>query len=445
MQLDEEPEHDPREALLEDDEDGFSEDELWSWLSKDEPDLEWGGYVDLEAIGLPELPGEFKRLSVLAGSKPPRDLVQGAIAFGDLVVLYGASGTGKSFVALDLAFRVALGMPWFGRNTQRVTPVYIVAEDAAGTGVRARGWHHRYFGETRLALINDPIVLDVPVNLFTGINGKCPSKRSALWLQSELGELVQHLESIGAPPFGLLVVDTLSRCMTGGSEVSDRDIGTVIDALDAIRKRFKCTVVVVHHVSKEELKDMERPDPERAMPRGSTKILNDFDVAFYTTRRGSDAEKKATIYCNKQKGRDKCEPLEVKLEHVAVDGVPDGTMVVVEDMDPPDDSVVFKKFGVWGQPLFEVLSETELKRYRDLKGRPGTGSPAAFTRRLDKMVSEHLAVRHGRMVGYTKPYGVLVWKAGEPEPVGVMPLPDTLDEAYAMLQTAFKQAPKLGR
>jgi hypothetical protein len=59
-------------------------------------------------------------------------LIKGDLPRGELGVLFGASGSGKTFVALDLAFSVARGIAWRDRRTTRgrwgkpaVYPVYI--------------------------------------------------------------------------------------------------------------------------------------------------------------------------------------------------------------------------------------------------------------------------------------------------------------------------------
>ena len=52
--------------------------------------------------------------------------------------IYGASGTFKSFLALDYALHRAYGMKWMGRKTKQAVPVYLAAEGGAAALLRAQ-------------------------------------------------------------------------------------------------------------------------------------------------------------------------------------------------------------------------------------------------------------------------------------------------------------------
>ena len=62
----------------------------------------------------------------------------------DLVVLFGASGTFKSFLAIDMALHIAHGLPWLGRKTAAGSVVYVAAEGAGGLRKRLAAYarHH---------------------------------------------------------------------------------------------------------------------------------------------------------------------------------------------------------------------------------------------------------------------------------------------------------------
>src|SRR5689334_10136206 len=69
-------------------------------------------------------------ITELATLPPPRYLLEPFIIDGGLTVLFGASGTYKSFVALDWALRVAV----------ESSALYVAAEGAAGMGQRVKAW-----------------------------------------------------------------------------------------------------------------------------------------------------------------------------------------------------------------------------------------------------------------------------------------------------------------
>ena len=66
-------------------------------------------------------------------SRPaPSWIVKGVIPRAELVVLFGESGSGKSFIALDIAAAIDRGMEWRGRRVKQGRVIYICAEGAGG-------------------------------------------------------------------------------------------------------------------------------------------------------------------------------------------------------------------------------------------------------------------------------------------------------------------------
>jgi RecA-family ATPase len=72
-------------------------------------------------------------LSALAEREPvaPRHIVEPWIPAGEVTLLAGHGGAGKSAVALHLAVCIALGAPWHGLSTERRRVLYVSAEDPA--------------------------------------------------------------------------------------------------------------------------------------------------------------------------------------------------------------------------------------------------------------------------------------------------------------------------
>ncbi|MEO7650574.1 MAG: AAA family ATPase, partial [Bryobacteraceae bacterium] len=52
-------------------------------------------------------------------------IIEDVIVEGDLVSLFGPSGGGKSFVAIDIGMAIARGVDWNGKETQQGPVVYI--------------------------------------------------------------------------------------------------------------------------------------------------------------------------------------------------------------------------------------------------------------------------------------------------------------------------------
>jgi hypothetical protein len=80
------------------------------------------------------LPIEFPMLPPLGGTKPIEWLWPGRIPLGMVTFLEGAGGSGKTFVALDMAARVTCGAPWPGKvhGPERAGDVLLVGGDPDG-------------------------------------------------------------------------------------------------------------------------------------------------------------------------------------------------------------------------------------------------------------------------------------------------------------------------
>ncbi len=90
-----------------------------------------------------------KRYRVLAApdlmnAPPLRWLVRSVLPANGLACMFGASGSGKSFLVLDLSASVASGAPWFGHRSTQGEVVYVALEGEAGFRQRVTAWQkHR--------------------------------------------------------------------------------------------------------------------------------------------------------------------------------------------------------------------------------------------------------------------------------------------------------------
>jgi hypothetical protein len=167
-------------------------------------------------------------------------LVDGILPVGGYGVLYGKPGSGKTFVALDLALSVATGQNWHQhRVAQKQKVVYVAAEGMSGLYNRIHAWQVAH-------CVNDDIfngqfwVLVEPVQLLN---------------PEHVQTFLKSLTELG-PPFGMLVIDTLARCFVGGEENSADDMGKFNAAVDQIRSQTQAHVLVIHHTAKHH--DLER-------------------------------------------------------------------------------------------------------------------------------------------------------------------------------------------
>jgi hypothetical protein len=173
--------------------------------------------------------------------------VKGLIPDDSLGMMFGASGTFKSFIALDHALHISHGLPWLGRRSSPGPVVYIAAEGGAGIYRRVAAWHK----ERGLPLADRFKVCVVPL---------------VLSISEHVDALAAAIEAMPERP-SLVYVDTLSQTFDG-DENSATDISAYLRLINAnIRARFQCCVVVIHHSG--------HAATER--PRGSSAITANVD------------------------------------------------------------------------------------------------------------------------------------------------------------------------
>lgn len=88
-------------------------------------------------------PTTYKLLSrqQLTGMPEVEWIIPGILPDSGLASIYGAPGSGKSFVAIDLASRISLGHgPWFSREVEERPVVYIALEGGRGIEKRLKAW-----------------------------------------------------------------------------------------------------------------------------------------------------------------------------------------------------------------------------------------------------------------------------------------------------------------
>ncbi len=171
--------------------------------------------------------------SALAGLPDPEPLIDDTLDRGTVALLYGMWGTGKSFIALDWACSTAVGRAWQSRRTEQRRVLYIAAEGAFGLKGRVDAWESAW----RTKIEDDQLdVLPRPINL-------------TRW--PEVANLSALIEQNG---YGLVVIDTLARCMVGADENSAKDCGQVVEALTRLREHTpdgRGVILGVHHTGKD--------------------------------------------------------------------------------------------------------------------------------------------------------------------------------------------------
>lgn len=235
-------------------------------------------------------------------AKPPADLIltvaeldakAGALTWAvkhlipehGLGFIFGASGSFKSFLALDYALHRCYGMKWLGRKTKQAVPVYLAAEGGAGLVRRIKAWHQ----DRGMSWQDCPMrVVVVP-----------------LTLRTQAAHLRAAIENLELAP-GDVIVDTMSQTFTG-NENSNDEVAEFLRVLGAeLRDGLRCTVTVVHHTG--------HSATER--PRGASAIIANIDFALGVFR--DEKEMLATMEFAKVKDEERPQPVSFELRRVEV-------------------------------------------------------------------------------------------------------------------------------
>ena len=176
----------------------------------------------------------------------PRDrpyLVKGLIPDRGLVFIAGAPRSGKSFIALDWALRIASfpeseAMPILRRRTKHGPVVYIGAEDAGGLELRIAAWRRQYLSYSSFDFI--PHTFDVR------------DHNAVEELVDLIIELARDREREG--PLRAVVIDTFSQLVAGSDESGAIDMSHALKVLNWIGATLQCVVLAVAHTGKDELR-----------------------------------------------------------------------------------------------------------------------------------------------------------------------------------------------
>lgn len=167
-------------------------------------------------------------------------LIKGVLTRFERSLLVGPSGSGKSFVAADLAVDVATGEPFLGRRVRQGLVLYQAGEGALGLKKRLRAIRQ----ERRIPIDkNVPLVLMTsPVDLYANdADTLAFIKEAQAWADVFRIEQKIALE--------LIVIDTLSAATPGANENASEDMSKILARCALIAKQCRCHVMLVHHLN----------------------------------------------------------------------------------------------------------------------------------------------------------------------------------------------------
>lgn len=214
-------------------------------------------YVPLRSEAAPVGHGEFNRMTYadIMALPTPQWLVQDLIPETGVGQIFGPSFSGKTFVALDMAHRVAAGLNWFGSEILSPGPVlYVAMEGGFDFGRRLEAW---YRGNNVT-----PGSLDVQYFMEPELFDLSNMDRTSAFAEETRG--------FGAR---MLFLDTQALVAPTVKENDNAEMSALMRRAKELSRLLGCFVWLVHHTGKSSKKD----DDEG---RGASSQYASVDVAL---------------------------------------------------------------------------------------------------------------------------------------------------------------------
>ncbi len=208
-------------------------------------------------------------------------IIEDVVPEGEAVLIFGESGSGKSFNAFDMAMCIARGIRFNGYNVEPGLVIYAAAEAGKGFEKRKRA----YVDEHGL----DPGA-PLPFYLMTRKFDLFHGEEHANALIAEM----QTIRAMYGVPLRAVFLDTLSATTPGMNENASQDVSPVKNRIDRIRVEVGCTVILIHHKPK-----------GGSTPRGHGSLTADFETTIeYETSEMVDDEGRRLHVATVQKQRE---------------------------------------------------------------------------------------------------------------------------------------------
>lgn len=188
-------------------------------------------------------------------------VIKGVLPKAGLAVIYGASGSGKTFAVLDMAMAIARGVSWRGNRVKQGRVAYVVAEGADGFRKRLAAYaqHH----QVDLA--------DVPMSILNA----APN----LLEKQDAVDLVKGVRASGGAD--IIVVDTFAQTTPGANENAGEDVGKALAYCKRIHEHTGALVVLIHHSGKDASKGARGWSGLRAAADAEIEVVREPDGPRY--------------------------------------------------------------------------------------------------------------------------------------------------------------------
>jgi archaellum biogenesis ATPase FlaH len=174
-------------------------------------------------------------------------IIKNLVPMANLGVIYGASGSGKSFFVLNLMAAVARAVAikqateaieatkqsmWRGHKVNPARVCWVAAEGVEDMRKRVTGY----------CMSEGIKPHDLPMEFI--------SEAPSFMEEADVKAVIKQMRKKGR--FDIVVIDTLAQVMAGGNENSGEDMGKVLAYCREITRLTGAMVILVHHSGKDE-------------------------------------------------------------------------------------------------------------------------------------------------------------------------------------------------
>ena len=247
---------------------------------------------ELVATGMEFTAGRFRGVDWLGmqSISPPEWIIDGLLPKDSYAMLFGAPGTFKTFVALDMALSIALGdlfladsAPWARKIIASGPVLFTAGEGRSGIARRARAWVQTHAA----GMSPDNFVLMDPVPL----------------ISEELEPFLNVAKSFH-DQYALVVIDTIGRAMQGADENAQKEASKFTAMVETLRRELGASVLALHHTG----------HGDSSRERGSTVFGADADLRLRLDR--VEKHYAVTLSVVKQKDAEEGNPTKIELRKV---------------------------------------------------------------------------------------------------------------------------------
>lgn len=210
----------------------------------------------------------LKTVGELKAMPPASWCIKGVLPKHGLASIFGASGSGKTFLVLDLGVSISSGRDWFNHTTAECPVVYVALEGAGGITNRLKAWEAH----------NGKLIPD---------NFRVVTDHLSLFKEGDIEHFAEVVLAHSAGG-GVIFIDTLNQSAPEADENTSKDMGRIISRAMRLKELTNSLVVLVHHTGKDAGKGLRGHSSLNAALDAAIEVRKDINGRAWTLAKSKD-------------------------------------------------------------------------------------------------------------------------------------------------------------